>query len=62
MVAFTILAYCQGKQVDDENRDCPAAHKVQKQEWQAEDGVGFVENMQEREVHHDYAHDEKNHP
>jgi hypothetical protein len=45
------------------NKDtCPANSKVQEQEWKAEQGVGFIENMQEREVHHDDAQDEKDDP
>jgi hypothetical protein len=62
MLHISVLPYGQGKQVDDEDRDRPADRKVQEQERKAEQGVGFIENMQKREVHHNDAQDEKNEP
>jgi hypothetical protein len=52
----------QGKQIDYEDGKGPAERKIKKQQRKTEQSVGFVKDVQEGEIEHNDAHDEKNDP
>jgi hypothetical protein len=57
-----VLIDGQGKQIDHEDGKGPADREIEKQQRKAVQGVGFIKNMQEGEIQHNYAQDEKNDP
>jgi hypothetical protein len=57
-----VLIDSQGKQIDYEDRNSPADREIEKQQRKAEQGIGFIEDVQEGEIQHNDAHYEKNDP
>jgi hypothetical protein len=58
----TVLIDGQGKQIDYKNGKGPAEREIEKQQRKVEQGVGFIEDVQEWKVEHDNAHNEENDP
>jgi hypothetical protein len=58
----TVFIDGQGKQIDHKNGKGPAEREIEKQQRKVEQGVGFIENVQEWKVEHDNTHDEENDP
>jgi hypothetical protein len=57
-----VLIDGQGKKVDYKDGKGPSDREIEKQQWKAEQGIGFIEDVQEGEIKHNDAHDEKNNP
>jgi hypothetical protein len=52
----------QGKQVDHEDRKCPAEREIEKQQRKSEYRIRLVEYVQKRKIQHDDAQYEKDNP
>jgi hypothetical protein len=62
VVHFTIVPNGQREQIDDKDGKRPATGKIDEHERETEEGISFVEYVHEGKIHHDNAHNEKNHP
>jgi hypothetical protein len=61
-MCITVVANGQCEQVNDKYRKCPTDNQIQKHEWKTEQHIGFIENMEKGEVHHDNAHNKEDDP